>query len=149
MDAYVFIVINNYSYRLLLRLQTELASEIREETDSQCWFEYVDDLWYKRLPHLRIINDGMFLWDPATNRYGFQEGSESDEHSELGLMEELENDPENYKIVEDDHSIENKDFEGDEESVVSSSKHTSTIIIIYIYLKQIGILLSIYAQITF
>lgn len=58
------------------------------------WPEFVDDLWQRRLPHLRqeVYGDGMFMFDPTTGRYGFQEGS--DYGSEDEFMTDLMNEPE-------------------------------------------------------
>ena len=58
------------------------------------WPEIVDDLWQKRLPHLRQedYGDGTFLFDPTTGRYGFQDGS--DYGTEDEFMTDLMNEPE-------------------------------------------------------
>ena len=58
------------------------------------WPEFVDDLWQKRLPHLRqeVYEDGMFMFDPTTGRYGFQEGSDFGTEDEF--MTDLMNEPE-------------------------------------------------------
>ena len=58
------------------------------------WPEFVDDLWQKRLPHLRqeVYGDGEFMFDPTTGRYGFQEGS--DYGTEDEFMTDLMNEPE-------------------------------------------------------
>ena len=58
------------------------------------WPEFVNDLWQERLPHLRqeVYGDGMFMFDPTTGRYGFQEGS--DYGTEDEFMTDLMNEPE-------------------------------------------------------
>ena len=52
------------------------------------WKEVIEDLWERWLPR----NDGAFVYDPQTGRYGFQEGSEYD--SEEKLMDDLMNEVE-------------------------------------------------------
>ena len=39
------------------------------------WSEFVNDLWQERLPHFRH-EDGIFIFDPTTGRYGFHKGSD-------------------------------------------------------------------------
>lgn len=90
-------------FRVLLRLQMEHASEGAGEggeAGAQYWTEFVHDLWQQKLPHLREVYEsggGMFVYDPATDHYGFQEGSEYDDGGEFGLMEEFEKDPEDFQ----------------------------------------------------
>ena len=85
-----------------MRLQAEYASESAGdggEAGTQ-WSEVVHDLWQQRLPHLRDVveGDGAFMFDPTTGHYGFQEDAEY-ACSEVGLMEELEKDPEDFRYV--------------------------------------------------
>ena len=88
--------------RLVVRIEQHLASESEEgegEEEPEQWREFVLDLWEARLPHLReegygYGDGGGFMFNPATGRYGFQEGS--DYESEGELMEEL--------MQEDDHA---------------------------------------------
>ena len=47
------------------------------ENDSPGWFEYVDDLWSEnKLSHLREASEPQ-VYNPATERYGFQINEES------------------------------------------------------------------------
>ena len=51
------------------------------------WTEFIDDLWSKRLPHFRDFSGdgGMFVYDPKTGRYGFDEGQDDN-----GLLSDLD-----------------------------------------------------------
>ena len=65
------------------------------------WNEIVDGNWPKQLGHFDhdIYNGGMFVFDPVTNRYGFQEGSDYDTEDEF--MTDLMNEPERNGSVDD------------------------------------------------
>ena len=83
------------SFRLALTVQQKVELEAEGgDTEREHWREAVDDLWDNRLPHLRekIYNNGPFVYDPHTGRYGFQEGSGFDSKEDLmtGLMNEPE-----------------------------------------------------------
>ena len=64
--------------RLLLRVHQELQGKEDGQDGSDIWLEFESDLWTKHLPHLReeIYGDGQFVFDPSTERYGFQEDEE-------------------------------------------------------------------------
>ena len=81
------------SYRLALTVQPQAQAEAGDVAKEQ-WNEVVEDLWENQLPHLReeVYNEGVFVYDPLTGRYGFQEGSEFD--SEEELMKDIMNEPE-------------------------------------------------------
>ena len=81
------------SYRLALTVQLQAEAEVGDVAKKQ-WNEVVEDLWENQLPHLReeVYNEGVFVYDPLTGRYGFQEGSEFD--SEEELMKDIMNEPE-------------------------------------------------------
>ena len=81
------------SFRLALTVQPRAQAEVGDVAKEQ-WNEVVEDLWENQLPHLReeVYNEGVFVYDPLTGRYGFQEGSEFD--SEEELMKDLMNEPE-------------------------------------------------------
>lgn len=83
-------------FRLRLRLQLELEGQGTGADLAACgrWSEFVDDLWQVRLPHLHqeAYGDGMFMFDPTTGRYGFQEGSDFGTEDEF--MTDLMNEPE-------------------------------------------------------
>ena len=83
-------------FRLRLRIQLELEGQDMgaEHGVHGRWPEFVNDLWQERLPHLRqeVYGDGMFMFDPTTGRYGFQEGS--DYGTEDEFMTDLMNEPE-------------------------------------------------------
>ena len=81
-------------YRLRLQLQREVEGTETEHALRGRWPEVVDDLWQKRLPHLRQedYGDGTFLFDPTTGRYGFQDGSGYGTEDEF--MTDLMNEPE-------------------------------------------------------
>ena len=78
---------------MALTVQQQAEAEAGNVEKEQ-WNEVVEDLWENQLPHLReeVYNDGAFVYDPQTGRYGFQEGSEFD--SEEELMKDLMNEPE-------------------------------------------------------
>ena len=69
--------------RLLLRVHQELQGKEDGQDGSDIWLEFESDLWTKHLPHLReeIYGDGQFVFDPSTERYGFQEDEEEGEGS--------------------------------------------------------------------
>lgn len=77
------------------------------------WPEFVNDLWQERLPHLRqeVYGDGMFMFDPTTGRYGFQEGS--DYGTEDEFMTDLMNEPE---YQGDEEGERKRDGEGEEKA---------------------------------
>lgn len=95
MTLYV-IVCFFFFFRLRLRIQLELEGQDvgDEHAIRGRWPEFVNDLWQERLPHLRqeVYGDGMFMFDPTTGRYGFQEGS--DYGTEDEFMTDLMNEPE-------------------------------------------------------
>ena len=86
-------------FRLRLKIQLELeGQDLGAEHVPHGhgrWPEIVDDLWQERLPHLRqeVYGDGMFMFDPTTGRYGFQEDT-SYRTGEDGFMTDLMNEPE-------------------------------------------------------
>ena len=84
--------------RLRLRIQLELEGQDAgaEHAFHGRWPEFVSDLWQERLPHLRqeVYGDGMFMFDPTTGRYGFQEGADLVYKTEDELMMDLMNEPE-------------------------------------------------------
>lgn len=84
--------------RLRLRIQLELEGQDAgaEHAFHGRWPEFVNDLWQERLPHLRqeVYGDGMFMFDPTTGRYGFQEGTDLVYKTEDELMMDLMNEPE-------------------------------------------------------
>ena len=84
-----------FSFRLVLMIQQQVEVEGGDDEREQ-WREFVADLWEKRLPHLReeVYNDGAFVYDPHTGRYGFQDGSEYDSEGEL--MDDLMNEKEGH-----------------------------------------------------
>ena len=84
------------------------------------WNEVVEDLWENQLPHLReeVYNDGAFVYDPQTGRYGFQEGSEFD--SEEELMKDLMNEPEREDYASNGDAEEF--FTDDQQPPLESSK---------------------------
>ena len=86
------------------QVEVEGGDDEREQ-----WREFVADLWEKRLPHLReeVYNDGAFVYDPHTGRYGFQEGSEYDSEGEL--MDDLMNEPEKEGHTEDSFLVISED----------------------------------------
>ena len=59
------------------------------------------DLWNAHLPHLReeTYGDGEFVFDPSTNRYGFEDQSDYSSDDEL-FMQDLENDGYDEVVVE-------------------------------------------------
>lgn len=59
-------------------------------TEKEQWREVVGDLWDKRLQHLRkgVYSD---IYDPRTQQYGFQVGSEYDRKN--SLMDDLMKEP--------------------------------------------------------
>lgn len=69
------------------------------------WSDYVSDLWEKHLPHLRetIVGGGAFVYDPATGRYGFQEGDYEDDtiSDELAVSLNIDEVDEKEKVTED------------------------------------------------
>ena len=75
-------------------MQQQVKAEAdRGNTEKEQWRETVDDLWDNKLPHLQEeIYNGVFVYDPQTGKYGFQEGSEYDSEEELidDLMNEVE-----------------------------------------------------------
>ena len=79
-----------FLHRLLIELQVELAAGADSQAQGIHWSEFVADLWNVHLPHLReeTYGEGEFVFDPSTNRYGFENQSDDDEL----LMHDLEND---------------------------------------------------------
>ena len=69
--------------RLLLRVHQELQGKEDGQDGSAIWLEFESDLWTRHLPHLRkeIYGDGQFVFDPSTERYGFQEDEEEGDGS--------------------------------------------------------------------
>ena len=86
------------------QVEVEGGDDEREQ-----WREFVADLWEERLPHLReeVYNDGAFVYDPHTGRYGFQDGSEYDSEGEL--MDDLMNEPEKEGHTEDSFLVISED----------------------------------------
>ena len=87
--------------RLLMRVHQELDGEEKGEPDSaDIWFEFVSNLWDTYLPHLReeFYGDGLFVFDPNTQCYGFQEEEEGDEGSDDGFMDALLKEEGSFKI---------------------------------------------------
>ena len=69
-----------YCYRLHLRVQQELEGSNEGEGGLNIWSEFISDLWEKHLPHLReeLYGEGLFVFNPDTGRYGFQEEKEEE-----------------------------------------------------------------------
>ena len=86
------------------QVEVEGGDDEREQ-----WREFVADLWEERLPHLReeVYNDGAFVYDPHTGRYGFQDGSEYDSEGEL--MDDLMNESEKEGHTEDSFLVISED----------------------------------------
>ena len=89
-------------------VQQQVEAEGGDDEREQ-WREFVADLWEERLPHLReeVYNDGAFVYDPHTGRYGFQDGSEYDSEGEL--MDDLMNEPEKEGHTEDSFLVISED----------------------------------------
>ena len=82
--------------RLKIQLELEGQDAGAEHAFHGRWPEFVNDLWQERLPHLRqeVYGDGMFMFDPTTGRYGFQEGADLVYKTEDEFMMDLMNEPE-------------------------------------------------------
>ncbi len=78
-------------YRLLLQVHLELEVEMGGQSGGDIWYEFVSDLWEKYLPHLReeLFGEGLFVFDPSTECYGFQENEEDEEEGSGGFMAAL------------------------------------------------------------
>lgn len=78
-----------------IRLQLKVHHELEEGSQGQrtvdIWLEFVSDLWEKHLPHLReeLYGEGLFVYNPNTGCYGFQEEEEEDEASYEEVMAAL------------------------------------------------------------
>ena len=61
------------------------------QSGGDIWYEFVSDLWEKYLPHLReeLFGEGLFVFDPSTECYGFQENEEDEEEGSGGFMAAL------------------------------------------------------------
>ena len=102
--------------RLSLRVQQELQGKEDGEDANGVWLEFESELWTTHLPHLReeIHGDGMFVFDPRSQRYGFQEDEEEGEDSggfTAALLQEAMEDQEgSFKIQEpaDEEQTENQ-----------------------------------------
>ena len=110
------------AFRLALTVQQEVEAEADTgDTEKEQWSEIVDDLWQKKLPHLRDEIIGPFVYDPQTGRYGFQEGSEYDSEGEL--MDDFMN-----EVEGEDHGPkgngEKKVGHGPDHHVTSVSSHS-------------------------
>lgn len=92
--TYSLLVVNFFRLRLRIQLELEGQDVGGEHPFHRRWSEFVSDLWQERLPHLRqeVYGDGMFMFDPTTGRYGFQEGASY--RTEDELMMDLMNEPE-------------------------------------------------------
>ncbi len=100
------------------------------------WLEFISDLWEQYLPHFRevLYGQGLFIFNPNTGCYGFQEEEEEDDNadsmSELmaALLEEpteeeggRERGSGSFRIQEP-HPEEEESLEG-----VPSAGHTHTL----------------------
>ncbi len=99
--VFCFTHAENLLHRLLINLQTELATGADAQAQGNQWSEFVADLWNAYLPHLReeTRGEGEFVFDPSTNRYGFENQSHYSCDDEL-FMQELENDGYDEVVVE-------------------------------------------------
>ncbi len=82
-------------------MRAELATGADAQAQGNHWSEFVADLWNAHLPHLReeTYGEGEFVFDPSTNRYGFEDQSDYSSDDEL-FMQDLENDGYDEVVVE-------------------------------------------------
>ena len=71
-------------------MQSLISARSHEGVQGTKWVEFVQDLWTEeKLKHLRDVampygyDDHLFQFDPATQLYGFQEGTDVEEESFL------------------------------------------------------------------
>lgn len=85
---HVILSLHGVACRLLLKVQHELDEGFQGQGPVNIWSEFIADLWKKHLPHLReeIYGEGLFVYNPNTGRYGFQEEEEEEEDSAGELM---------------------------------------------------------------
>ena len=86
------LMLQHFLHRLLIKLRDELATGADAQTRGNHWSEFVA-VWNAHLPHLReeTYREGEFVFDPFTNRYGFEDQSDYSSDDEL-FMHDLEND---------------------------------------------------------
>ena len=113
-------------------MQQELADTAKGEGTVDIWLEFVNDLWDKYLPHLReeLYGEGLFVYNPNTGCYGFQEeeGEEEDTTNSSALMaallrEAAEEDWEEERQGDDD-SFRLQPEEEESFAVVPEGSHT-------------------------
>ena len=95
------------------KLHQEAEEKEAAEGEPQQWKEVVGDIWKEYLPNFRgavYTGEGDFLYDTATNKYGFQNECQSE--GEDGLMEggdeEEEKDDGEFSVVPEEeqaHSV--------------------------------------------
>ena len=64
-------------------MHQELEAEDKGQGGAGIWLEFVSDLWDQHLPHLReeLYGEGLFVYNPNTGCYGFQEEEEEEDVS--------------------------------------------------------------------
>lgn len=100
-------------------MQQELAESAKGEGTVDIWLEFVGDLWDKHLPHLReeLYGEGLFVYNPNTGCYGFQEEEEEESEASGGelmaalLREAAEEDWEEGRRDEDSFKIQPSSME--------------------------------------
>ncbi len=94
-------MMSTFLHRLLIKLRAELATGADAQAQGNHWSEFVADLWNAHLPHLReeTFGDEEFVFDPFTNRYGFEDQSYYSSDDEL-FMHDLENDGYDEVVME-------------------------------------------------
>ena len=65
----------------MLKVQQELEDAADGQRDVDIWSEFISNLWEKHLPHLRevLYGEGLFVFDPKTGYYGFQQEDDNEE----------------------------------------------------------------------
>ena len=76
--------------RHVSQVQSLISARSHEGVQGTKWVEFIQDLWTEeKLKHLRDVampygyDDHLFQFDPATQLYGFQEGTDVEEESFL------------------------------------------------------------------
>lgn len=75
-----------------MTVQGELEGSASDAVQLKFWQEFIEKPWYAYQP------SGSFTYDPATQRYGFQEGFDS---LERDLADDFINEPDNLIGKED------------------------------------------------